>query len=214
FPTDKGRFRIATLDEELEMIQWLNRATGRTVGIYPEIKRPAWHRAEGIDLGKRLLQVLDEHGYRQRAHAAFVQCFDADELTRLREDLGCDLKLIQLIGENAWGESDTDYDALRTRKGLERLAGIVDGIGPWVEQLYTPGKSGRPKSTGLAGEAGKLGLEVHPYTFRADDLAPGFHSFAEMVGWFARGLTVDGLFTDFPDLARQALERSHASNGT
>ena len=207
FPTGAGRFRIPTLEAEIEMIQGLNRSTGRSVGIYPEIKRPAWHRSEGVDLGARLLEVLAAHGFRGRADRVYVQCFDADELRRLREDLGCDLKLVQLIGENDWGESETDYDALRTRRGLERLAGIVDGIGPWLQQLYTPGRSGgRAKSTGLAGGARKLGLEVHPWTFRADDLAPGFASFADMVRWFARGLNVEGLFTDFPDLAREAID--------
>ena len=213
FPSGQGRFRIATLEAEIEMIQGLNRSTHRSVGIYPEIKRPAWHRAEGIDLGARVLEVLDAYGYRRRADPAYVQCFDAGELQRLREQHGCDLKLIQLIGESAWGEAETDYAALRTARGLERLAATVDGIGPWVEQLYTPGRSGRAKSTGLAGEARKVGLEVHPYTFRADDLAPGFTSFREMMRWFVRGLNVDGLFTDFPDLARQALEPGKIADG-
>ena len=58
-----------------------------------------------------------------------------------------------------------------------------------------------------------MGLEVHPYTFRADDLAPGFTSFREMMRWFVRGLNVDGLFTDFPDLARQALEPGKIADG-
>ena len=205
FPTGAGRFRIPTLEAEIEMIQGLNRSTGRAVGIYPEIKRPAWHRSEGIDLGARLLEVLAAYGFRDREDRVYVQCFDADELGRLR-DLGCDLKLVQLIGENDWGEAETDYAALRTRRGLETLAGIVDGIGPWLQQLYTSGRGGgRAKSTGLAGEARKLGLEVHPWTFRADELAPGFASFAAMVRWFARGLKVEGLFTDFPDLAREAI---------
>lgn len=205
FPAGAGRFRIPTLEAEIEMIQGLNRSTGRVVGIYPEIKRPAWHRSEGIDLGARLLEVLAAYGFRDREDRVYVQCFDADELGRLR-DLGCDLKLVQLIGENDWSEAETDYAALRTRRGLETLAGIVDGIGPWLQQLYTSGRGGgRAKSTGLAGEARKLGLEVHPWTFRADELAPGFASFADMVRWFARGLKVDGLFTDFPDLAREAI---------
>ena len=33
FPTNSGRFSIATLGEEIEMIQGLNRSTGRAVGI-------------------------------------------------------------------------------------------------------------------------------------------------------------------------------------
>lgn len=207
FPTGAGRFGIATLEAEIEMIQGLNASTGRTVGLYPEIKRPAWHRAEGIDLGARLIEVLDGYGYRRRTDPVYLQCFDADELERLRADLGCDLKLIQLIGENAWGESGTDYEALRTPRGLQRLAGIVDGIGPWLEHLYRPARSGRASSTGLAEAARQQGLVVHPYTFRADEVAPGFASFGDMIGWFVRELAVEGLFTDFPDLARSALEQ-------
>jgi glycerophosphoryl diester phosphodiesterase len=49
------------------------------------------------------------------------------------------------------------------------------------------------------------GLRVHPYTFRADEVGAGFASFAAMVHWFVDTLQIDGLFTDFPDLARSAL---------
>ena len=60
---------------------------------------------------------------------------------------------------------------------------------------------GEPVSTGLVSAAHEAGLVVHPYTFRADQLAPGFDSMGEMVAWFAEKLKIDGLFTDFPDLA-------------
>ena len=209
FPTGKGRFQIATLDEEIEMIQGLNTSTGRRVGIYPEVKRPAWHRAEGIDLAAAVLRVLDGYGYRDRTDPVYLQCFDADELRRIRDDLDSDLKLIQLVGENTWAESDTDYEALRTPEGLTQLAGIVDGVGPWLGLLYTLADiDGQPISTGLVGEAQRAGLLVHPYTFRADALPAGFRSFGEMVAWFVDTLKVDGLFTDFPDRVRQVVDRS------
>ena len=48
-------------------------------------------------------------------------------------------------------------------------------------------------------------MDVHPYTFRADDVGPGFETFQEMVRWFADELTIDGLFTDFPDQALTAM---------
>ncbi len=51
-----------------------------------------------------------------------------------------------------------------------------------------------------------MGLTVHPYTFRADQLAPGFDSLGEMIQWFVDELSIDGVFTDFPDLAREALK--------
>lgn len=207
FPTRSGRFRIATLAQELALIRGLNAATGRTVGIYPEIKRPAWHRAEGIDLARRLLPLLESCGYRERADPVYLQCFDAGELRRLREELGCDLKLVQLLGENDWQESATDFEALRSPAGLRELARTVDGIGPWVGQLYTMAAiDGQPISSGLASEARKAGLAVHPYTFRADALAPGFATFEAMLGWFVDGLKVDGLFTDFPDRARRIVD--------
>ena len=43
------------------------------------------------------------------------------------------------------------------------------------------------------------GLAVHPYTFRADELPPGFSSFEELVRFFLVDIGIDGLFTDFPD---------------
>jgi glycerophosphoryl diester phosphodiesterase len=206
FPTRSGHFRIASLREEIEMIQGLNRSMGRHVAIYPEVKRPAWHRDEGVDVFVLLLKLLAEYGYRKRNDAAWLQCFDAAELKRARKDLGSELRQVQLLGENAWGEADTDYERLKTPGGLRQVATYADGIGPSLRQLYVLADiDGHPVSTGLVSAAHAAGLVVHPYTFRADDLAPGFGSFAAMVHWFVSELAIDGLFTDFPDRARAAL---------
>lgn len=206
YPAKSGNFRIASFVEELEFIAGLNRSTGRSVGIYPEIKRPAWHQADGIDLSPKILEVLDQFGYRQASDPVFVQCFDARELDRLRHELNCRLRLIQLIGENGWHESDTDYEQLRTGEGLAQAAKTVDGIGPGLWQLYTLAEiDGQPVSTGLVSRAHSHGLAVHPYTFRADQLPPGFENFESAVHWFAESLGIDGLFSDFPDRAIAAL---------
>jgi len=211
FPVNTGRFSVATLEEEIEMLLGLNKASGRDVGIYPEVKSPAWHRQEGVDLSKLLLDTLQSYGFSDRSSNVFVQCFDWQELRRIRNDLGCDLKLVQLIGENSWNESDTDYDALKTAAGLKKVAAVADGIGPWMGQLYMAAEiDGHLVSTGLVGSAHAAGLSVHPYTFRADELYPGFASFTEMVRWFVDTLSIDGLFTDFPDRARRALGSGQA----
>ena len=202
-----GNFRVPTLREEVKLIQGLNKATGRVVGIYPEIKRPAWHRSEGIDISPIVLQLLDDLGYRTKADPIYLQCFDATEVRRLRLDLGCKLKLIQLLAENSWGESETDYDQLMTSEGLNSLASVVDGVGPWLAHLVKLAEvDGQPVSTGLVSAAHAAGLKVHPYTFRADQLAPGFENMTEMVAWFVETLGIDGLFTDFPDMALAALD--------
>lgn len=206
FPTKSGHFGIASLREEIELIQGLNRSMGRDVALYPEVKRPAWHREEGVDVFVLLLKLLAEYGYRKRQDAAWLQCFDAAELKRARKDLGSELRQVQLLGENAWGEADTDYELLKTPGGLRQVATYADAVGPWLGQLYTLADiDGQPVSSGFVSAAHGAGLAVHPYTFRADDLAPGFGSFAAMVRWFVAELGVDGLFTDFPDRAREAL---------
>ena len=207
FPTGQGAFQIPTLREEIKLVQGLNKSTGRSVGIYVEIKKPAWHQAEGVDVSPLLLQLLDDAGYRTRDDLAFVQCFDASEVRRLRNELGCELKLVQLLGENDWGESDTDYDQLKTPAGLRSIAATADGVGPWIGQLIKMADiDGRPVSTGFVSAAHDAGLTVHPYTFRADELAPGFDSLQETIRWFVDELAIDGVFTDFPDLARAALQ--------
>jgi glycerophosphoryl diester phosphodiesterase len=206
FPAAVGQFRVPTLREEIKLIQGMNHATGRTAGIYPEIKNPAWHRAEGVDLSALVLQQLDDLGYRGKDDPVYLQCFDAEEVRRIRQELGCRLRMVQLLAENDWGESATDYDALKTPEGLADLAGIVDGIGPWLGQIVQmAGVEGQPVSTGLVSAAHDAGLVVHPYTFRAEQLPPGFDTLTEMVHWFVTTLKIDGLFTDFPDLALDAL---------
>ena len=206
FPPHIGRFGVNTLGEEIEFLRGLIHTTGGSAGIYPEIKRPAWHREEGIDLAAALLEVLAAHGYEGPDDPVYVQCFDAAEVWRLRHELGCSMRLVQLVGDNKWGEAETDYELLCTEEGLAELAQTADAIGPWVNRLYTPGTAGAPPtSSGLIERAREAGLLVHPYTFRADDLPPGFEDFDAMLRFFCVKLAVDGLFTDFPDRVRSFL---------
>jgi len=202
-------FRLHTLDEELAFIRGLNatlgKAQGREVGVYTEVKSPAWHRQQGVDAAPIVLAALARHGYTKATDLAFVQCFDFAELRRIRVGLRSELKLIQLIGENNWGESDTDYPYLLTPAGLREVATVADGIGPWGPQVLTfaPGKA--PVPTGLVKAAHAVGLAVHPFTLRADELPPGVTSLPALVHAL-QAAGVDGAFTDFPDQVRAALK--------
>ena len=69
----------------------------------------------------------------------YVQCFEWTETRRLRNELGYQGKLIQLLGDKR-GADGTDYDFLKTKPGLEELARVVDGIGPALSHVVT-GKS-------------------------------------------------------------------------
>ena len=200
-------FRVHTFHEELAFVAQLQAEGDRPIGIYPEIKRPAWHRHEGVDITPQFLGLLSDFGYESHSDPIYVQCFDDQELVRIRDTFGCELKLIQLIGENDWGEAETDYDALLSNDGLTGVAELADGIGPWVNQLYEVKADGNVDASDLVDRAHERGLAVHPYTFRRDDLPPGFRSFEELIAFVVDELSVDGLFTDFPDLARSAMSR-------
>jgi glycerophosphoryl diester phosphodiesterase len=207
FQSSDEEFRIHTFSEELEFIAKLQTSVGRPVGVYPEIKRPDWHRSEGVDITPLFLSDLREFGYDSHTDPVYVQCFDDQELLRIREVHNCDLKLIQLIGENNWGEANTNYNELRSAGGLKRLSRTVDGIGPWISHLYRQRSNGRIEDSGLVSRAHEEGLAVHPYTFRRDDLPTGFVSFTELLRFAIDELAIDGLFTDFPDLARARINK-------
>ena len=189
FPAAAGSFSISTLDEEVRFIHGLNHSTGRCVGLYPEVKSPAWHHEHGIDLAEKMLACLSRHGYSGPGDAAIVQCFDAGELQRIRTRLGCRLRLVQLLeGEGAL-PSDTELAAIRS---------YADGIGPGL---------GLVLGTGLVDAAHRAGLQIHPYTLRADALPSGFSSFEELLRALCMPEAVDALFTDFPDRAIQFLNQ-------
>jgi glycerophosphoryl diester phosphodiesterase len=58
FPPGRSSFQIPTLEEELQLIQGLNKTRGRVAGIYPEIKQPGWHRKQGHDVSRIVLPIL------------------------------------------------------------------------------------------------------------------------------------------------------------
>jgi len=201
FPRTSCRFAVITLAEEIEFVQGINKSAGKNVGLYTEVKFPAWHRAQGQDVTRITLDTLARHGYTRRADNIFFQCFDALELKRARGELTCDLKLIQLIGENSWNESTTDYDAMRTARGMADVSSYADGIGPEITQIVEwPRLRAAPTVKDLASLAKAKGLHVHPYTFRTDQLPPNAPDAVSVLNSLFDQAQVDGIFTDFTDL--------------
>lgn len=207
FPAQHALFGVPTLAEEITMLAGLDHSRSCRTGLYIELKSPNWHRNQGLDLSSAVLEVLDQTGYAERPEQVFLQCFDDHTLQQLRGDLKMPLPMIQLIGENNWGEdSDVDYDYLRTPAGLDYVASYAHGIGAFLPHIYL-GKAadGTPQLSTLVSDAQTHGLQVHPYTFRRDELPAGIDSFAELLDIFIRQAGVDGLFTDFPDLVVEYL---------
>jgi len=186
FPKNKGNFKLHSLQQEIELIQGLNKSTGKNIGIYPEIKDPKFHRKEGKQMSEIVLQILADYGYKTKNDNCILQCFDAKELERIRVELKSELFLVQLI----------DFPV--NTENLKHFASYADGIGPWYNQILDKKVDGKLTFTSLVADAHKLGLKVHPYTFRADELDE-FSSFEEMMQVFFFKANIDGAFTDFPD---------------
>jgi glycerophosphoryl diester phosphodiesterase len=202
FPPGRARFAVATLAESIELIQGLEVTVGRRIGIYPEIKRPAWHRAEGQDISRVVLAVLAAYGYGAAGdERLYLQCFDWAETRRIRHELGHAGPLVQLIGRNDWADAaGTDFAALLRPEGLAELGRTVDAIGPLIGLVIDDGG----RSTGLVEAAMAHGLAVHAYTLRADRL-PGWADDMASLSMVLAEAGVGGLFTDHPDLTRQAV---------
>ncbi|MCL4136342.1 UNVERIFIED_CONTAM: hypothetical protein GTU68_045392 [Idotea baltica] len=214
FPQSKSAFGIPTLVEAIELVQGMNRASGRSVGIYPEIKKPSWHRDQGKDISPIVLKTLTEYGYKTKDNNVFLQCFDPVELRRIREELDCNLRLVQLIGSNDWNEASVDYNTLVTEDGLKSIAEYADGIGPWMPYIVKGRTAaGRLDHTDLVSMAHANDLIVHPFTFRADSLPEYAADFGELVRIF-RNAGVDGIFTDQTDQALKAFTSQNGSRPT
>ena len=216
FPMGKSDFRVHTFEEEIEFIQGLNHSTGKNIGLYPEIKAPWFHHQEGKDIATRVLEVLKKYGYTSKTDKIYLQCFDANELKRIRNELepkmGMNLKLVQLIAYTKWNETEEQqpdgkwvnysYDWMLEPGAMEKIAQYADGIGPDYHMLIADSSTnGHIIINGMVKEAHEHQLEVHPFTVRADQLPPYAKDVNELYDALYHQADVDGLFTDFPDKA-------------
>ena len=200
FSHPEVRFPIQTLDEQITLIQELNRVRELSTGIYVELKAARWYRQQGYDITSAVMSVLAQNGYHdKRPTPVYLQSFDPEVLRRLKREFNWDFPLIQLVGDNEWGETDIDYSAMRTKAGLESVKSYAEGVGLWLDHVLTGvTENGEPEWGDALQSATAKGLSVHVYTLRADNLPKGVESHAELRQWLKQA-GVEGVFTDFPD---------------
>jgi len=208
-----GRFEVPTFQEILDLARRKSAETGRTIGVYPETKLPSYFRGLGLPLEEPMVEALHAAGYRGRDAAVFLQSFETGNLRLLKTMT--DLPLVQLLndGGQPWdlraaGDHRT-YLNLATPDGLAEIATYADGIGPNKRLIVPADPDGRLRPpTSLVDDAHRARLLVHPWTFRSDPafLSPDYEGDAVREYEQFLELGVDGLFSDFPDLAREKVE--------
>jgi glycerophosphoryl diester phosphodiesterase len=155
-----GLFQIPTLDEVIALAKAKSVETGRTIGIYPELKHSTYMQGVSQSLGlpqryfeDKLLSTLHA-AYGNSANApVFIQSFEIGNLQYLNTKT--DIKLVQLVDANdvrpdgsiellapfaqpadvaAAGGLLTFADIV-SDVGLSFVATYADGIGPWKPYL-------------------------------------------------------------------------------
>lgn len=196
-----GAEPIPTFQEVIDLAKAEGRRVGRTIGLYPEMKHPAFLASLGLPIEARLAQALKANGLDSREAAVFVQCFEATPLVKFKELSKA--RRVQLVGAAS--------PDMVSSEGLRAIARYADGVGPdW--SLVLPAADGALGSpSALVGDAHAAGLAVHPWTVRAENRflpeklrrgnAPGAHGEVEAVFRALYAAGVDGVFSDFPDLA-------------
>ena len=212
-----GLYQVPTFSEIVTLVRAKAAETGRTVGLYPELKHPTFLLQEGIDSVDLLVTALRREGLDGKGIPLFVQCFEVAPLQRLNKLT--DVRLVQLVSETGGpaDEAGMTYAEMLTPSGLAAMKDYADAIGANATQVVGP--DGKP--TGLVAAAKAAGLPVHAWTLRKEnaflpaalrsgggDAAPGNYAAA----WsLLASAGVEAIFTDDPALAAR-LRRSAGNN--
>lgn len=210
-----GQFAIPTLQDVIDLVRAYTEKTGKDVGIYPELKTPNYFADRKLDITGVVLATLSRNGLDGSTDQVIIQSFDAEALKRAHAM--SNLPLVQLLGEQ-------EPEAIArqvTPMALEAMAKYATGIGVYkYGYILIDDPSAQPlpyRNTGLVTAAHDAGLDVHVYTFRAENkfLAESFRGAGgdaakgnlrgELSAFIAAG--VDGIFIDHPDIGVAACKR-------
>jgi len=204
-----SQFEIPTLQEVIDLAKQKSTQTGRIIGIYPETKYPTYFKSIHLSLEEPLVAILEANGYINSDDPVFIQSFEVENLKQLNKIT--DLPLVQLLDEAdkqpydfvMKGDSRT-YADLTSPKELAKIAEYAEALGPYKRLIIPVSENKRLKAaTSLINDAQAVGLKVHTWTFRKEDqyLAPDYNGNpqAEYEQFFKLG--IDGVFSDFPDIA-------------
>ncbi|KAJ4973195.1 hypothetical protein NE237_006369 [Protea cynaroides] len=212
-----GEFSIITFEEYISVAL----DATRVVGIYPEIKNPVFINqhvkwADGKRFEDKFVDTLKKYGYKGSymsedwlKQPVFIQCSAPTSLLHISNQT--DMPKIFLIDDVNVTTQDTkqSYSEITSDKYLKFIRNYVVGIGPWKDTIVPVENNYLMTATDLVARAHAHDLQVHPYTYRNENmyLHFNFHQdpYAEYDYWINK-IGVDGLFTDFTGSFHKFLE--------
>ncbi len=212
FPVDSGiPFRVPTVEEEFLMIQGLNKSTGKAIGVYVEVKEPAFHEKEGKDALQATIDLLTKYGYNKPDSKAILQIFDYEAVVASRAK-GWTGQLAILVDNDGQALKDDKarHKWLQTPEGIADISKYATIYAPWFSHIAVPDADGKGfKISNIADLARKNGMKVHSWTHRVDSPPKGFKNSDEMLDVAFKKVKVDGLFSDFPNKVVDYLKKNN-----
>ena len=193
-----GQFQIPTFEEVLDLAAQKSRETGRSISVYPETKHPTYFRGINLPIEEPMLASLKKRGMTTKTSPVFIQSFEASSLQRMRPLTQA--RLVMLVSN----------PATVTAAKLAEMKAYADGVGAEKRLVIPVDKDGKTQTpTSLVTDAHAVGLFVHVWTLRKEaqflPASYGGDMAAEVRQFVALG--VDGMFTDFPDVAAAVVKK-------
>ncbi len=169
--------RILTFDEAIEIVR-----PAQGIGLYPELKDPAFYRGRGANITTLLIESLRKNGLPDTHTPVIIQSFDEIALKQAAREMPSVPRVYLLETSSA--------NVVDSSEKVRGIAAWATGLGPDKAIVDT-----RPEVVRWAHDAG---LTVTPWTFRSADTP--FASVRDEMAKFLYDYGVDALFTDNPDM--------------
>lgn len=207
---------ITTLPEQLALVHHLETVFDRPLRLVLELRAPWFHRQQGHELSRLVLEKLRDLGYSRSRNKIILQCFDPEELQNLYHQLlpefGMNLPLVQLIGDNDGAETrhhnalgtlePYNYDWLFTNVGLKLTATYAVALALPARRLVDPAAPALPLPPGYLEETERHNLQVLAVVEQSSDRGD---ELATLVSRLQSTKGVDGMYSRQPAALRRLL---------
>lgn len=213
-----GEQPVLRLREVLDLVRAASLDQGREIGVVLEIKHATYFAGLGWDVAELVEAELLDAGWGRGELPLTIEAFESTVLGGLRERgiRGRYLYLLEAGGRPfdlvaALGQDAPTYRDTARPAGLDRLAGVVDGISVDKRMILAPDKLGRMTGPSpVIADAHARGLQVYTWTCRPENAflvrqyrgRGGAGAFGDYASEWAvlRDAGVDGVFVDHADL--------------